>query len=138
MPSTIQDRNQMLQIIDSIESDPQLPNALGMVDSRLPDITGYNTSIRSKIAQLKGNAFLQAYKTLKGGGQITEVEGQKATEAQMRINEAQTPEEFKAALQEARDLINRNFNVQKQEAGQAVPNVGEELDIGGVKVKRLQ
>ena len=138
MPSTIQDRNQMLQIIDSIESDPQLPNALGMVDSRLPDITDYNTSIRSKIAQLKGNAFLQAYKTLKGGGQITEVEGQKATEAQMRINEAQTPEEFKAALQEARDLINRNFNVQKQEAGQAVPNVGEELDIGGVKVKRLQ
>ena len=54
--------------------------------------------------QLKGNAFLQAYSSLKGGGPITDIEGQKATEAQNRLNEAQSEGEYKKALEEMRTL----------------------------------
>jgi len=50
--------------------------------------------------QVKGSAFLQAFETLKGGGQISEKEGEKATSALNRMNLAQTEPEFiKAALE---------------------------------------
>ena len=50
--------------------------------------------------QLSGNNFLEAYETLKGGGQITQIEGIKAEQAQARFNAAQSEEEFLAALTE--------------------------------------
>jgi hypothetical protein len=50
--------------------------------------------------QIKGSAFLQAFETLKGGGQISEKEGEKATSALNRMSLAQTELEFiKAALE---------------------------------------
>ena len=50
--------------------------------------------------QVKGSAFLQAFETLKGGGAISEKEGEKATSALNRMNLAQTEPEFiKAALE---------------------------------------
>lgn len=55
--------------------------------------------------QLKGQAFIQAYQSLKGGGTITEIEGTKATEAQNRLNEAQSEGEYLQALYDARDLL---------------------------------
>ena len=39
---------------------------------------------------------------LKGGGQITELEGQKAEQAQARLLETQSPEAFRDALAELR------------------------------------
>jgi hypothetical protein len=38
--------------------------------------------------QIGGAAFLTAFETLKGGGQITEVEGEKATNAIARLSTA--------------------------------------------------
>ena len=50
---------------------------------------------------------------LKGGGQITEKEGEKATQAAARLNEAQNPPAFRDALAEVRfyaDLARRRAN----------------------------
>lgn len=57
--------------------------------------------------QVKGAQFLQAYENLKGGGQITEIEGKKAEEAKARMNTAQSEKEFLNALIEFRSEIAR-------------------------------
>ena len=55
--------------------------------------------------QIKGAAFMQAYESLKGGGQITEIEGEKATNAIARLNTAQSTDEYKKALTEFKGVI---------------------------------
>lgn len=47
--------------------------------------------------QLRGQVFSVAFETLKGGGQITQIEGQKATEAAGRMTRAQTTEAYRQA-----------------------------------------
>ena len=55
--------------------------------------------------QLGGKAFLQAFESLKGGGQITEVEGKKATDAIARLNRAQSDSEYEVALNDLRGVV---------------------------------
>lgn len=55
--------------------------------------------------QVKGGAFMQAYETLKGAGQITEVEGAKATNAITRMSRSQSEAEFVKAAREFQDSI---------------------------------
>lgn len=57
---------------------------------------------RSILNKIKGGVFLAAFETLKGGGQITELEGTKAEQAQARLLETQSPEAFRDALAELR------------------------------------
>lgn len=52
----------------------------------------------TKHNQIKGQAFLQAYETLKGGGPITDIEGKQATDAIQRIDRSLTEKEYKAAV----------------------------------------
>lgn len=68
--------------------------------------------------QIGGTAFLQAFESLKGGGQITEVEGKKATEAIARLNRAQSDEEFERSLRDLREVMERG---QSRLAGGQVP-----------------
>lgn len=57
--------------------------------------------------QIGGTAFLQAFESLKGGGQITEVEGKKATDAIARLNRAQSDEEFQRSLMDLREVMQK-------------------------------
>jgi hypothetical protein len=57
--------------------------------------------------QIKGRAFLEAFETLKGGGQITEREGQAATEAITRLERNISEAEFVRAANELRDIMRR-------------------------------
>ena len=63
------------------------------------------SDFKARLEQLLGGAFLEAYKTLKGGGQITEVEGKKATAAITRMNLSQSEKEFVAAAQEFKSAV---------------------------------
>lgn len=54
-------------------------------------------SFNARLGQVKGAAFLEAYKNLKGTGQITEIEGLKATQALQRMSAATSEDEFKKA-----------------------------------------
>ena len=68
---------------------------------------------RAFMEKIKGGIFMEAFSTLKGGGQITEKEGEKATQAAARLNEAQSPPAFRDALAEVRfyaDLARRRAN----------------------------
>lgn len=52
----------------------------------------------SLLEQVQGGTFMQAFNNLKGGGQITEQEGAKATAAIARLNPRQSEEGFNKAL----------------------------------------
>lgn len=55
--------------------------------------------------QAEGGAFLEAYKSLRGTGQITEIEGTKATSALTRMERSQTEVEFVKAAREFANVI---------------------------------
>jgi hypothetical protein len=61
--------------------------------------------------QAIGAAFLEAFKTLKGGGQITEKEGEKATAAMTRMNLAQGEIEFVKAAREFETEVRAVLNI---------------------------
>jgi hypothetical protein len=60
---------------------------------------------QSYLNQVNGTAFLQAFETLKGGGQITEIEGLKATQAINRMDSSTTEKEFINAARDFQDVV---------------------------------
>ncbi len=103
-PKVMQQADRMLADIGAIETDPNLGRALGW-GSILPTIPGYNSGPRARVEQLQGQAFLQAFESLKGGGAITEIEGRKAEQAIARLQTSQTEGEFRAALNDLRGVV---------------------------------
>jgi hypothetical protein len=61
------------------------------------------------VDQIGGKAFLQAFESLKGGGQITEVEGKKATDAMARLNTSQSDSEYLVALEDLKGVMNAGY-----------------------------
>lgn len=59
--------------------------------------------------QIQGKAFLEAFETLKGGGQITEREGQVATEAMSRLGRNISEAEFIEAANELRAIMRNSL-----------------------------
>jgi len=95
----------MLQAIDGILNDPALDTSTGLMSplQNVPGTPQYRFGTRAR--QLQGQAFLQAFESLKGGGQITEIEGQKAEAAIGRLDTAQGPDDYRNALMELRGVI---------------------------------
>ena len=110
--------------VDQILNDPNLSRLTGPLQGRLPNFSGGAQDFQARLDQLKGSVFLQAYTLLKGGGQITEVEGQKAQNAMARLQEAQTEGAFRQALQEFKDAVSVGVNKMKaQSAVTTAPGV---------------
>lgn len=106
-------------IIDQMMSHPGLEYAVGK-SSVLPIIPGTPPADFDALAkQLEGKAFLQAFETLKGGGQITQIEGEKATAAIARLSRAQTEEEYRRSLREFKNIIQRGIARAKAKGRQA-------------------
>jgi hypothetical protein len=116
-----------LSLIDDIINDPYLKQITGMVQGRLPALTQGGTNLNIKIEQLKGQAFLQAFESLKGGGQITEREGLAATNAMGRLQREQDEVEYRKALNELRNIVDR---ARRRALGQDVPDLGGGVDSG--------
>ncbi len=85
-------------------------------------------NFKALMNQVRGTAFLQAFESLKGGGQITEVEGNKATQAITRMSESQSEGEFIQAANELKQIIRSGLQRAKQARGQAQPPQGGGLD----------
>jgi len=113
-----------IALIDSVLGDPNLGAITGMVQGRLPPMTQVGTDLNVKIEQLQGQAFLQAFESLKGGGAITEREGIAAQNAIARLNRAQSEEAFRDALVELRTIVQRGLGriVPQQGAGAGAPD----------------
>lgn len=120
---------QAVALIDQIANDPALPSILGIVQGNIPAgtpvIGGGQTGadLGAKIEQLQGQVFLEAFESLKGGGAITEIEGQKAERAKARLNRAQSPEAYRVALNELREVIELGMERARKRATVAQGNM---------------
>jgi hypothetical protein len=104
-----------------------------MIQGRLPPLTQAGTDLTVRISQLQGQAFLQAFESLKGGGAITEREGQAATEAIARLNRIQSKEAFEDSLRELRSIMERGL--ERARRGETVaPQSSGGTEINGVVV----
>ena len=70
-----------------------------------------------RFEQVKGGAFMDAYNTLRGGGAITEKEGEKGTTALNRMNLATNEKEFIQAANEFRAIVQRGVQRAKEMSG---------------------
>jgi hypothetical protein len=88
------------------------------VPSWMPFQGGTDVSnFRIALDQIKDKTFLQAFESLKGAGQITEREGEKATSALNRMNVAQSEVEFIKAAREFEKNVRSGMEMAKKKAG---------------------
>lgn len=121
-PDAIAKGNQTLALIDEIKKNPALKYTVG-VGGIVPGVPGTaQNDLVSRIDQLKGRSFLEAFESLKGGGQITEIEGKKATDAIARLNRTQSHAGFVQALDDLEAVIRTGIARQQARLGQQPQN----------------
>ena len=108
LPEAVAKADQSITLIDQMIKHPGRETATGVsgaLDPRnyLPGTSARDFQVRAK--QLTGQAFLAAFESLKGGGHITEIEGQKATEAIARLDRSQSDDEFMQSLKDLRLVL---------------------------------
>jgi hypothetical protein len=118
---------------DMAKIHPGLPDVVGMpayggLTGKLPSWAGGGATWGSDAAgyqaihdQITGKQFMEAYKTLKGGGQITEVEGAKATSALARMNTAQSEKDYIAGMLEFRNEVGNLWGLAQSRAAKGKP-----------------
>lgn len=83
--------------------------------------------------QAVGAAFMQAFETLKGGGQITVTEGEKATAALTRMNLAQSEAEYVRAAREFQTEVKKVLDIAEKRYSKlnpaSAPNDGDWEDL---------
>lgn len=118
LPGIETSANQAIATIDSLSTDPYLNRMVGPADSWLPNVSGDAHRVQGKMDQIGGQSFLQAFNSLKGAGAITEVEGQKATQAIARLNTAQNESDYREALAELKGIVSQGLDNARRRAGQ--------------------
>ena len=121
--------NNALATIESALNHPGLNASVGSIDSKFVSLSPDAVAFEAYHDQIKGKAFLAAFESLKGGGQITEVEGLKAEQATARLNLAQDEDDYKQAL---RDLKNVIYDVLERNQGilNSIPNSNNNDPLG--------
>lgn len=125
LPDAVAKAASALDIIERIKTHPSKLRAIG-VESLLPSLPGSGSyDFDSLVNQAKSQSFLQAFESLKGAGQITEVEGAKATQAITRLSTGLSPQEFDRALNDLESVVRAGIGRAKLKAaygGGAAPS----------------
>jgi hypothetical protein len=105
MQKTLDTASYMDDLLEKTKTHPGRQYATGK-SSILPKVPGTAPAdFQVLLDQIGGQQFLQAFESLKGGGQITEVEGRKATEAMARMNPRQSEEAFLRGVNEFQSIV---------------------------------
>lgn len=119
LPDATAKADYTLSVIDKMLAHPGLPGVVGV-----PSISGAlrlpgtpEADFRALQKQLEGQVFMEAYQSLKGGGVITEIEGEKATLALARMQTAQTENAFKEGAREFQKIIRDGISRMEKQAG---------------------
>jgi hypothetical protein len=122
--TSIQGKAALMARIDALMNDPNLEDALGFEGI----VRGFASSIgldpnvarvNEMIKQVRGEVFLEGFEKLKGAGQITELEGQKAEQAYARLGQMQSYADYVNSLKELRfyvDIFSRRLQ------GESIPD----------------
>ena len=122
LPKIVQQADEAIDAITQLESHPGLPIITGLSGAIDPRnyIRGTDAQGAQALAdQVQGQVFLTAFESLKGGGQITEVEGKKAEAAKARLNTAQNERDYRAALADLRSVVESGRQRAIRQAGGA-------------------
>jgi len=118
LPTQIANAEASLAVIDDFLAHPESKNRYGW-RGVFPAFPGKEAGAQGFIDQIGGSAFLEAYEGLKGGGQIANAEGAKATQAKTRLtNQHQDWPSAQKAAQELRKSIADRILRAKVRAGQ--------------------
>lgn len=139
LPRVIQQGEQTIKLVDDLLNHPGFKMSVGKsapIGSALSLVPGTDSaSFDIALNQLKGKQFLEAFESLKGGGQITQIEGEKATQAMSRMEKANTEDEFIRASREFQSIIQQGIGRAKAKAG--VSQQPMQGGGGGFKIERL-
>ena len=120
-PQAIAQADEAVKLVDDLLAAPGFKQAVGgsrmLGLQKIPGTSAKDFDIR--LDQLKGKQFLQAFESLKGGGQITEMEGKKATDAIARMDAAGSEAEFTKAAKEFQGVIRAGADRARAAAGGA-------------------
>lgn len=118
MEQELQDLEYSRNLLSSVINDPRLEGVTGTWQGAIDPNAFWSgltydedeRDLVNRIQQLSGEQFLEAFESLKGGGQITEMEGRIATQAQSRIGGRRTSVEgYKNALTEILQVQENNI-----------------------------
>lgn len=129
LPLVIDKANETIQLVDSLLKHPGFSISVGgtapagKIASMIPGTAA--SDFARRMEQIGGQQFLQAFETLKGGGQITEIEGTKATQAIGRMNTAQSEDEFRTAANEFKSIISKGVERARKAAGMQQPQYSD-------------
>ena len=109
------------KLIEGSKPHPGFTGAVGA--TWLPGarfVSGTNAaSFMSRHDQVKGKSFLEAFESLKGGGAITQIEGEKATDAINRMSIATSEDEYIRAALDLQDVVRAGVARAQARAAQA-------------------
>jgi hypothetical protein len=144
LPGAVATAKEQLRLIDELSAHPGRKQ-IGWHDPfgkapLIPSTKGYDAN--NLLEQIKSGAFMTAFQTLKGGGQITQIEGEKATAAITRMDRATSRAEFDKALEDYKGILRLGIDRASQKAGQAAPynfqgNQGWGQLPGGARFKKV-
>lgn len=106
LPGTLEKANFAIATLDKLENHPGLPAGTGLTGiarRKVPGTEPYDFGVL--LDQTKGQAFLDAYESLRGAGAITENEGKAATQAKARMDAAQSEGAFREGLRDYRKVL---------------------------------
>jgi hypothetical protein len=111
-PATVQKAQGALDAITSILENDNLAGITGKYEGQL-GATGVGSAYFSQseidlikdLENLEAKVFLEAFETLKGGGQITEREGIQAQRAMENLSRQQSPQKLQSNLRDLYEII---------------------------------
>ena len=133
LPLIIQNAEQSISTIKQAIEHPGFDmrygvSSFGGVRPAIPDTP--EAAAQAFIDQIAGQAFLEAFESLKGGGHITEIEGDKATAARTRmLNQTQGAGAAREAALEFIGYIERGMERAKATAGGTYATPGPEAPV---------
>lgn len=132
LPTIVSNGERMLTQIEEVQRHPGRPSATGPFLGRVPGLAGAQLDFVERMDQLKGQSFLQAYQSLKGGGAITEVEGKKGEQAIARLSRAKDAKDIDSALNDLKEVVRTGVENARKKAGISSP---AKPDASGLKKK---
>lgn len=137
LPTIIEKGERGIRLIDEMVGQSEIKDASGrVVRQATAPHEGFSTYVgaglpmkyipgtaasdfSARYDEIMGGAFMEAFTTLKGGGQITEKEGEKAQAAISRMKASQSEKEFITAARELQDIMNKG--IQKAYRDASIP-----------------
>lgn len=141
----------MIDMIEAAKTHPGLESAVGNfgIFNPLTGFKGYDDkgvpqmipgsqgeAFVGLAEQVRGNVFMEAFKSLKGAGAISEQEGAAATAAMARLRYTTNPEDFRAALNELETEVKRLAALAIRKAGGGRSQQGQSGSSGRGRIVR--